>query len=260
MGTQGFFHAGNHAAHRPLKLYANVHHGFCQVHGIGQGGHQGTGTYFHIQHDGFGAGSEFFAQNAGGDQGNGIHRAGHIPQGVEPFIGRGQVFALAHHTAAHFPHDLHKAVFVKLHLHAFNAFQLIHRAAGMAKPPAAHLQHFAAAGSNQRSQYQSGGIAHAAGGMLIQRNAVHIRLQHGAAAGHFPGEGSCFFDGHAIEPDGHQKGGQLIIRQAAVCCTLHKKADFIFCKALMLFLVFNDRKNIHTFIHPLYSAYPFLLQ
>ena len=183
----------------PVHFPADIHHGFRQIDGGLQIGHQRARARFHIQHDGLGPGGEFFGKNAGGDQGNGIHRARHVPQGVKPLIGGGQMRALAHHGAAHLPHDAHKFLLGQLHPHApWNAFQFINGAAGVAQAAPAHFQHLAAAGGHQRGQHQRGGIAHAAGGMLIHGHAPHIGGENVAGVGHGQGEGGGFLRGHAV--------------------------------------------------------------
>ena len=246
MAAQGLFHAGNHRRHAPARQGADIHHGPGQLNGGIQGGHDGAAAGLHVQHDGLSAAGKFLAQNAADDEGQRIHGGGHVPKGVEPLVRRGQLGALAHHGATHGAHDGEEFLLRQRHLHAGDAFQLVHRAAGVPQAPAAHFQHLAAAGRNQWGQDQGGGVAHAAGGVLVHRHAPYVRRQHIAALGHGHGQIGGFPIGHAVEAYGHEQGGQLIIRQGPVRRPLNEEGDFLLRQCAAPFFRFDDGKDIHV--------------
>ena len=189
MGAQGLLHAGNHRRHMLVHFPADIHHGFRQIDGGLQIGHQRARARFHIQHDGLGPGGEFFGKNAGGDQGDGIHRARHVPQGVKPLIGGGQMRASGppRRSPACRTMRTNSSSGSSTRMPPGIAFQFINGAAGVAQAAPAHFQHLAAAGGHQRGQHQRGGIAHAAGGMLIHGHAPRIGERERRRSGSWPG-------------------------------------------------------------------------
>ncbi len=70
---------------------ANGNHEARQRAGILQRLHKGTVAALDVEHDGIGAGSQLFAHDAAGDQGQAGNRPGHITQRIEALVGRGQV-------------------------------------------------------------------------------------------------------------------------------------------------------------------------
>ena len=81
-----------------LEITGDIDHGLRQELCSFQGLHERPGTIFDVQNDLLRAAGQFFAHDAAGDQGNAFDRGGHIPQGVEFFIGRHQVGRLADHS------------------------------------------------------------------------------------------------------------------------------------------------------------------
>ena len=68
----------------------------------------------------------------------------------------------------------------------------------MAQTAAAHLGDLYTAGRHHRGDHKGGLIAHAAGGVLIHRDAAHIGMQHIARARHGQGQIGRFARIHAV--------------------------------------------------------------
>ena len=246
MGAQGLLHAGDNGHHRLVRQGADVHHGLGQVNAALQRVHNGTAASLHIQHNGICAAGQLLAHNRGGNQGQGIHGGGHVPKGVQGLVRRGKGTRLPDDGTANGLHLTDEGILGDFHAHAGDGFQLIQRAAGMSQSPAAHLGHGNAAGCYQWSQHQGGGIAYAAGGVLIHlhpRNGGKIR--HVPGAGHAQGQVGGFFRCHAVEADGHQHGGKLIIGNGALCRPLHKSINFFVGQHLPQFLLADNLHHVH---------------
>lgn len=159
---------------------------------------------------------------------------------------RGQIFGLADHCHADVAHLLEKRFLAQIHTKAGNALQLVQRAAGVAQSAPAHFGYGHTAGGYQRGQDERGGITHAAGGMLVHRKAGDggqvaqiARMRHGK------GELHRLLTVHAVETNGHQQGGQLIVRDAAICRSPHKPLDFLPGQRLGQLLFFDDFHHVH---------------
>ena len=168
-----------------------------QLYGAGHSFHKGTGAHCHIQQNAVASGGQLFAHNAGGDQRNALHRRRHIPQRVHLPVRRGHLAALPHHGNPQ-PVDLvKKFLFAQGNPGTRHRFHLVHGAAGVAKPTAAHFGHLYAAGRRHRGHNQRGFIPHAAGGMLVHLHALNGRkIGHLAGVRHQIGELGRLIPGH----------------------------------------------------------------
>ncbi len=88
MRAERLGHGGDHGDDFTPRLRADIDHCLRKLHALFQRVHDSARPEFHVQHNGMCAGGKFFGKNTGCNQRNGVHRAGHIAQGVQFLIRR----------------------------------------------------------------------------------------------------------------------------------------------------------------------------
>ena len=208
--AQRLFHSGDEGGDFAPSPCPDGNHQPGQGAGVVQGFHKCAPATLHIQHNGIRARGQFFAHNAGGNEGQAGNSSRHIAQGVEVLVGGGQFGGLGGHHQPHFSQLAAEALLAQFRGPAWDALQFVNRAAAEAQPPPAHFAHRQPAGGHNRADGQSGFVAHAAAGMFVhnQRAVGHrvVQVEGVAAFCHRQGQLGGFGVGHPPKEDSHRPG------------------------------------------------------
>ena len=229
--AQGLFHSGNQRSDFAPRTRANGDHQPGQDTGVVQIFHKSAPTTLHIQHNRIRTRGQFLAHNTGGDERQAGHSAGHIPQGIEPFVGWGQIGRLPGNDQTDLPQLLTETFFTQLRRPAADTLQFVDGAAAETQPPPAHLAHGQATGGHNRTDRQRRLVTHAAAGMFVhnQRAGCYcaVEVQGVAALGHGQGESGGLGVAHPPKVDGHGPGRQLVVGDGVVDHSPDEKAQFL---------------------------------
>src|SRR5680860_6197 len=143
--------------------------------GVLLGRHEGAGAGLDVQDDGLRARSELLGHHARGDQGDRLDRGGDVAQRVQRAVGGHQAVGLRRDHAADLARDREQLLAGELHAHAGDGLQLVQRATGVPQSATLQLDHRAAGGRQQGRHQHRGGVADAAGGVLVDRGGVQGR-------------------------------------------------------------------------------------
>ena len=172
--AQRLIHVGDQRGEPLAAEVADAHHCLRQLQRFFIGVHDRAAAGFHVQHHHVAARGQLLGQNGRDHQRQTVHRRGHVAQSVERLVRRGERRRLTDDGAAHVCDLPAEGRVVQIDAHAGDGLQLVQRAAGEAQSAAGHLGHFHAAGGHQRHENQRGGVAHAAGGVLVGLHAGNV--------------------------------------------------------------------------------------
>src|SRR5690606_15010437 len=135
----------------------------------------------------------------------------------------------------------HKLIERKFSPKTWDRLELVQGSSRMAQSPARHLRDRKAARRDQGDEGQRGLIAHASRRVFVHLDTgnpsqVHLRPR----VHHRQSELRRLFVAHALEIDGHQKCGHLIIRDLAAGVALNQKAD-LFPREMASIALFDDQ-------------------
>ena len=210
--AQRLVHVGDERRRPFARAGADVDHRLRQGQRVLLGLHKGAGAGLNVQQNRICTGGNLLAHDAGGDQRQAVHRGGDVPQSVNLLVRHRQLPTLADQRDADLVDDVKEFLLRQGGAVTGNRFQLIHRPAGEAQPPAGHLGDGDAAGGGHRRSDQGGLVPHAAGGVL-----VHLDTRDGGQVGDLPGarhrqgHRGGFLLAHPLKADRHQKGRHLVI-------------------------------------------------
>ena len=246
MRAQRLLHSGDNGCHRLACQCADIHHGPGQFNRAIQRMHDGSAAGLDIQDNRITAGRQFFGHDRAGNQRKAVHGGCHIPERIQRLVRRCQHAGLPDHGHADALDLLQEGFTGERNRHPGNRLQLIKCTAGMSQSASAHLCHGNAAGRYKRGEDQRCCIADAACGVLIHLNARNAAQVHGVPAVlHRQRQGGCLPRRHAVEPDGHEQGGQLIIRDRTVRRSVHKQFNLFLCQFLPELFVSDHINHIH---------------
>ena len=229
--AQHLVHVGDQGACRQPRAGGHGHQAAGQFTRPFGRGRESAAAALHIQHQALQAGSELFAEDAGGDQRHALHRGREVTDAVQPLVCRRQGGRSTHDGAAGGAQRGHQSGSVRVHVVAAQGFHFVQRAACVAQAAAADHRHHTAAGRDHGRQHQADLVAHTAGGVLVQHRPVQAGvgpLQHFAAARHRVGQCHRLGGVHATQQDGHGQRGGLAVAPAVCACagqSCHKGLD-----------------------------------
>ncbi len=123
--AQRLIHVGNHGGNLPAHALADLDHQARKLFGLRFRFHERTAPHFDIQHDGICTRCDFLAHDASCDQRHAGNGGGHVAQGVELAVGRGQIGALSRHHDAMFRQHCQELLGAETDTEAPDRFQLI---------------------------------------------------------------------------------------------------------------------------------------
>ena len=215
-------HVGQQGHRVDAGVLAQGHHGLGEFAGACLVLHEGAAADLDVQHQRTGAFGDLLAHDRGGDQRDGLHRAGDVPQGVELLVGRGQSGAGRADDRADVLQLGQHFLVAQCGAPARDRLELVQRAAGVAEAAAGELRHGNAEDRHQRSQRQGDLVPHPAGRVLVGRRlhaavgAAQAGEVHPLAGGdHGRRPARNFGPVHAVEQDGHVQGGHLLVGDRA---------------------------------------------
>ena len=239
--SQGTVHVGDDSHRLPTVPPADGDHGLRQLPGAVQVLDEGAAAHLHVQHQLVGAGGQFLAHHAAGDQGDAGHGGRHIPQGIDLLIRGSHVGGLAGDGHAHRVHIADELLLAEGHPETGDGLQLVDGAAGVAQTPPGHLGHAAAAGHDDGPDDQGGLVADAAGAVLVHLDALDAgKIDLIAGIRHHGGEVRGLPLGHSVEEDGHDQGRRLVVRQTPFTKLLYEEGQFFPGQLAMLGLSLDD--------------------
>ena len=143
-------------------------------------------------------------------------------------------------------HDVEEALAVDAGGEAGDAFEFVEGASRVAEPAPAHLGDGYAERGDDGHDGERGLIAHAAGGMLVDFDALEpAQVHHIARMLHGEGERGCLARVHAAEEDGHEERRRLIVGNLACYIALDEVADFLGGERAAVALVLDDVVHAH---------------
>ena len=111
---------------------------------------------------------------------------------------------------------------------ARDGFEFVEGAAGVPEAAAGHHGDIDAARRDERGEDQRRFVADAAGGVFVDLGAGEIgEVELFARGDHSPRQFGGFVRVHALEDDGHEKGGRLIVGPGAIGDAADEGADFV---------------------------------
>ena len=215
----GFRHRIEQGFDRYPPEGSGIDQGLREGFGFGPRAHEGPAAEFHIEHEAVQAFSQFFAHDAGGDEGNAGHGPGDIPQSIEFAVGRAEARGLAGHESAEGLNLPHHFLTAQADPESRDAFQLVEGAPGDSETATGDHGDPQAIDGQQRGQHQGGFVADAAGGVFVHHRRTFVRraeVQHIAAVTHRTGQSPLFLRRHVLEKDRHGQGAQLVIRDGTI--------------------------------------------
>ena len=182
---------------------------------------------FYVEDQGVETRGQFLAQNGAADESGAFDGAGEVAQGVENAVGGDQRGGLADDGCAAAGEDGLKFVEGKGGAEAGDGFQFIESSAGVAESAAADHGNGEAAGGGDGSNKETGFVADAAGGVLIDGDFAQAGgREFLAGVAHGESERAGFVQREAAQKGGHQPGGELFWGDGAGSCAVDEEGDF----------------------------------
>ena len=245
-------HVRNQRNRAAASALADVDHRLRELDGVIERLHERARTRLDVEQNAIGTCRELLAHDGGCNQRDAVDRRRDVAQRIELLVGRCEVAGLADEGDAAFVDRIEEFLAVKHRAIARNGFELVDRAARMAEAATGHLRNFAAAGSDDRRDDQRRLVADAARRMfvdLLARDGGEVN--HVAGLRHDLRELRDFMVVHAVEPDGHEHRGHLIIRDVAFDIAVNHVFDFGVRKGFVVLLLRDQVVHAHDgiFLH-----------
>ena len=231
--SQRLIHIGNECDHSLPDAYSGLNHQLGQMNGVSFLLHESAGAGFHIQHQSVDPFGDFLAHDRCADQRRTLDRAGHVAQRVHLFVGR--------HDLLRLPHQHHSAIGTR------NSFELVERAASVAKAASADHRYEQPPGSHNWRQDERCLVAHSTCGVFVDFLSWQIRpVQCHSRVQHRLGKCRDLLSGHAAQKHSHQPRGHLIIGKPCFCITANNELDFLARELVSVTLLADEIDNSHA--------------
>ena len=178
--------------------------------------HEGPAADLHVEHQPVDPLGELLGQDGRDDEGDALDGRRHVAEGIDALVGGGDLRRLPDHAAAHLGHDAREVLGRELGREAGDGLELVERSAGVTEAAAAHHRDRDAARGDERGEGERDLVADAAGGVLVDLEALDAReIEDAAAPEHRVGEGDGLRVVEAAEEDRHEPRGHLVVGEVA---------------------------------------------
>lgn len=205
-------HIGDESDDFFAHALAGLDHDFGETDGIFFALHEGAGARFDVENESVNTFGKFFTHDGRADESDIFDGGGGVAEGVDFFVGWRDFGGLADKAHAAFTENTAKFFEGEIHVEAWNGFEFIERAAGVAEAAAADHRNGEAARCNDGRENERSFIADAAGGMLIHFFPGKIgEIDDFSGIEHGLGERGDLGTIQAAEPSGHEPGSHLVV-------------------------------------------------
>ena len=167
------------------------------------------------------AGGRLLGDYRGADEGQGVHRASRVAEGVDLLVRRREVPGLDYGETDLL--DLARETLLgEVAGEAGDGLQLVYRAAGRAETPSRELGHGRPAGGHYGQRRQAHLVPDAARGVLVHALGERVSL---AGFGHRPRQRERLLVVHPLDEDRHEQGGHLVVGNLSRGVALHHGLD-----------------------------------
>ena len=218
--AQRLVHVGDQRLHALVHAPPDSHHHLRQPPRVHLLLDERAAAHLHVEHQGVQAFSHLLRHDGRRDQRNRFHGGRDITQRVELAVGRRHPVRLPDEAQADLAQLRVELFHREIGAKAGNGFQLVERAAGVSQRAAGHHGHDHARGRSQRRHDQAGLVAHAAGRVLVDLDALNTPTDPRSRR-----SGSCTRSGadlavrHAGEKHGHKERRHLVVRVSRRGCS-----------------------------------------
>ncbi|OPZ67846.1 MAG: hypothetical protein BWY83_02493 [bacterium ADurb.Bin478] len=245
--AERLFHRREHGAARQSIPIGCAHEIFRQSPGRLYVFHEGAGAEFYIQDQTGGAFCKFFAQDAGSDQRYRGDGGRGISERIDFFICRHETTGLTDHGHTKPAQLRFECRHAERAAKSGDGFQFVQCSTGVAQAAARDHGYGDACSGDQRRQDQGHFVAHTTGAVFIDLGTGHLReidaipgLNHGLQ------KGEGFVQAHALQIDGHQQGGHLIVRDVADRVPVHGEMDLLFAQGKAIAFFADNIDDAHS--------------
>ena len=244
-------HVGQKRARTGPGSVGDIDKGAGEPGGILWGFHEGAIANLHVQYECLEPGSELLRKDGGSDERHGLHRRGHVADGVKAPIRRREIPRLANDGTAHIGNDPAEQHGIRHDIVARDRLELVQRPASMAEPPAGDHRHCEPAGRDDGGKHQGDVVSDTTGRMLVGYGPAHTRPIHDLAGiAHGKSERDRFVAGHAPKEDSHGEGSSLPFADIVAGQPFDEGRDLLSRKFLPVALPADDLLGNHAVSSP----------
>ena len=211
-----------------------------------QRGHKRSPPELHIQHQRIQTFGQLLGEDRRGNERNGGHGAGDVPQGVEQLVGGHQGGGLSGHGQSNALDLVDDPGRFQSGGESGDRLQFVQRSTCDAQPAPGDHGDTEAQAREERGQGQGDFVPHAAGGMFIDdRPRVRRKAQDFAGITHGQGQRAGLGRSKALEKDRHEHRRHLVILDAAADEFLHEAGDALAGKIVSFSFGFDQGEEAH---------------